>query len=69
VNCPTCNGKSEVESTRSVTRRTKRVRKCSGCGHRFATVETLLAPLVKAAPKPAKVPAASGDANLWGVWR
>ena len=69
MKCIQCSDRTEVESTQALTRRTKRVRRCTACGHRFATIETLLPPLKKQAPDRCAPTAPSIGAHLSGVWR
>lgn len=51
MNCPTCSAKTLVLETRGV----RRVRRCSGCGARWATEERVLAELPGRRGRPAKV--------------
>jgi transcriptional regulator NrdR family protein len=61
MNCPKCDAATHVLDTRQ---KTKRRRECLSCGHRFSTVEVVVADEVAprvAAPEPKPEPKAKAE--------
>lgn len=53
MKCPDCRGPFGVERTVRFSENTRRVRTCMSCGHRFLSLETIVAELK---PRPRLMP-------------